>query len=70
MNREQSMYGYLKESCAKTQAVKIKYFNRTITAGELCKRIENTAGFLQAVGVKKGDSVGIALPNIPEAVIS
>lgn len=70
MNTEQSMYAYLKEGCTDEKQKKIIYYNRVIDAGELLRLIDNTAGFLQSLGVKKGVPVGIALPNIPEAVIA
>lgn len=43
---------------------------RTITYGELLREVSRTAYVLKQMGVKKGDSVAIYLPMIPEAVIA
>jgi propionyl-CoA synthetase len=42
----------------------------TTTYGMLLDRVSRTAGFLRALGVRKGDTVIIYMPMIPEAVIS
>ncbi len=42
----------------------------TTTYGMLLDRVARTAGFLRALGVRKGDTVIIYMPMIPEAVIS
>lgn len=64
------MFGYLKEACADKNQKKIIYFGRTIYAEEFLTLIEKTAGYLQSQGIKEGSVVGIALPNIPEAIIA
>ena len=43
---------------------------RTITYGELLREVSSLAGALKQMGVKKGDTVAIYLPMIPEAVIA
>ena len=40
-----------------------------ITYSELKERVSKTAGFLESLGVVKGDKVLIYMPMIPEAVI-
>ena len=43
---------------------------RNITYGELLREVSKTAYVLRQMGVKKGDTVAIYLPMIPEAVIA
>jgi acetyl-CoA synthetase len=43
---------------------------RTITYGELLREVSRVAYVLKQMGVKKGDSVALYLPMIPEAVIA
>lgn len=44
--------------------------NRTITFGELLRQVSEIAGVLKSWGVKKGDTVAVYLPMIPEAVVA
>ncbi|AJV60134.1 BCN_G0037310.mRNA.1.CDS.1 [Saccharomyces cerevisiae] len=44
--------------------------NKIITFGELLRKVSQIAGVLKSWGVKKGDTVAIYLPMIPEAVIA
>lgn len=44
--------------------------SRIITYGELLREVSKMANVLRSFGVKKGDSVAIYLPMIPEAVIA
>lgn len=48
----------------------IIYFGRRITYSELDQFVDKFATALQDLGVKKGDRVGIQLPNIPQFVIA
>lgn len=43
---------------------------RTITYGELLREVSRVAYVLKQMGVKKGDTVALYLPMIPEAVIA
>ncbi|KAK8039273.1 hypothetical protein PG993_007684 [Apiospora rasikravindrae] len=43
---------------------------RTLTYGELLREVSKTAWALKQMGVRKGDTVAIYLPMIPEAVIA
>jgi len=42
----------------------------TLTYGELLREVCKTAHVLKQMGVKKGDTVAIYLPMIPEALIA
>ncbi len=43
---------------------------RQITYGELLKEVSRVAGILDGLGVKKGDTVAVYLPMIPEAIVT
>lgn len=43
---------------------------RTFSYAELLAQVERTAGMLRRLGIKKGDTVGIYLPMVPELVFS
>ena len=43
---------------------------RTITYGELLREVSKLAFVLRQMGVKKGDTIAIYLPMIPEAVVA
>lgn len=43
---------------------------RNITYGELLREVSRVAWTLKQLGVKKGDTVGIYLPMIPEAIVA
>ncbi|MCX7571002.1 long-chain fatty acid--CoA ligase [Tumebacillus sp. DT12] len=48
----------------------VHFFDKTITHGELLKAAVQLSAFLHAKGVRKGDRVGIMLPNVPHYVIA
>jgi len=48
----------------------IIYYGRRITYSELDQLVDKFATALQDLGVKKGDRVGIQLPNVPQFVIA
>ena len=48
----------------------IIYFGKRITYRELDEMVDRFASALQDLGVKKGDRVGIQLPNLPQFVIA
>ena len=48
----------------------IIYFGRRISYRELDEMVDRFAAALQDLGVKKGDRVGVQLPNIPQFVIA
>ena len=43
---------------------------RNVTYGELFREVCKVANVLKGLGVKKGDTVAIYMPMIPEAVIA
>ena len=64
-----SMYAYIKENNPDGKAVKLVYFGRKITFEKLYRAVDCLATYLYERGVKKGDSVILCLPNIPQAVV-
>ena len=64
------MYGYIKENNLDPKEVKLVYFGRKITFDKLWHEVDCLATFLYERGVKKGDSVILCLPNVPQAVIT
>lgn len=63
------MYEYLAEhakDCLDQTA--ISYFNRDISYRSLLMNIRATASAFSSLGVKKGDIVTLALPNVPENI--
>ena len=46
----------------------LEYFKMEISYKEMIKKINKTASALKALGVEKGDTVTICMPNTPEAV--
>jgi len=56
-----------KENPEKTAVV---FFGKEIRFGELDALSNRLAGFLRSIGIKKGDGVMLAMPNIPHYVIS
>ncbi len=47
----------------------LTYFGAEMTYGQLLEHVNRFAAGLQALGVKKGDRVGLMLPNCPQFVI-
>lgn len=66
----QSMYAYIKENNLDNEAIKLVYFGRKFTFGKVWRDVDCLASFLYEHGVKKGDSVVLCLPNIPQAVVA
>lgn len=66
---EGSIYDYLAENTAGyPDNNAILYLGRKISYRVLLKRIHDAASAFAAVGVKAGDIVAVALPNIPENI--
>ena len=64
-----SLYRYLLQTARKYPGYDaLNYFGRKISFRTLTGEISRTARALTAAGVKKGDSVSVCLPNIPQAV--
>lgn len=43
---------------------------RTVTYGELLREVSRVAGVLHSLGVRKGDTVAIYMPMIPETIVA
>src|SRR6185437_3831441 len=48
------------------QRIAIRYFKESITYEQLFERARKAAALFQSLGGKRGDRVGLLLPNIPE----
>src|SRR5699024_425810 len=47
-----------------------RFIGKEISCSELYLQAKKMAGYMQSLGVKKGDRVAIMLPNCPQSVIS
>ena len=66
-----SIYDYLCEMNRDVpDSVAIEYLGWTITYSEFFEMINQAAAAFQHYGVKEGDIVSLAIPNIPENVIA
>ena len=70
MDANKSMYDYLKDAISGYDGEKIYYFGSSINAYDCLKYIESVATYLRGIGIKKGDVVGICLPNIPQGIFA
>ena len=50
-------------------AIAYDFFGRTSTYRQMADEIDTCANALEAIGLKKGDRLTIALPTIPQGVI-
>ena len=67
---EGSLTAFLEEAAGKYQDhIALTQGERRVTYGELLNLTEKMAAALSEAGVKKGDRVGLMLPNCPEYVI-
>ncbi|MBO5304587.1 MAG: AMP-binding protein, partial [Clostridia bacterium] len=69
-NTNQSMIGYIKDALTDLKQTKISYFGNKFSAEEVFNDVACVGTFLKHNGVKKGDSVIICLPNIPQGVVA
>ncbi len=68
---ESSMYEFLVERTASAlEDVAIEFEGAQTTYSELLSQIDAVAVSLLALGIKKGDVITIASPNIPQAVVT
>lgn len=66
-----SMYEYLiKCNEDRHDAVAIEYFKWKITMGDFIDKVDHISAGFVSLGVKPGDIVTLALPNIPENIIA
>lgn len=70
INKNQSMYMYLKEGCTEQNQLKLIYFEKKFTSKMMFSEIDRVCGYLYSLKVKPGDPIGIALPNMPEAIFT
>jgi long-chain acyl-CoA synthetase len=67
---EKSLYSILSEAAARhPDKPAIAWFGKHIPYRELESQVEKFSAVLAALGVKKGDRVGLLLPNCPQYVI-
>ncbi len=65
------MYQYLlREGLTNPTDTKVVFFGQEIKTADLIYHIDKIASYLVSKGVKKGDSVGVCLPNFPHAIIA
>lgn len=66
-----SMYEFMVECTGdRLDDTAITYFNYTLTYGQLIEKADHIAAGFANLGVKAGDVVTLAIPNIPENVIA
>lgn len=70
MEKSLSMYDYVKNNIQNLNDEKIIFENNVISAGKMFEDIDYVSAFLYKQGIRKGDTVGVCLPNIPQAVIA
>jgi long-chain acyl-CoA synthetase len=68
---EGSLYDLVDGSVARfAQNVALEFFGRTTTYAEMGDRILRAAEGLRVLGVQKGDTVALVLPNCPQHVVA
>ncbi|SFR73634.1 long-chain acyl-CoA synthetase [Agromyces sp. CF514] len=68
---EGSLYDLLATSVAEHPAsVALEFFGRETTYAELGEQVERAAEGLRLLGVQKGDTVAIVLPNCPQHIVA
>lgn len=68
MNLNQSMYDYLLSGKFSPSFTAIVFYHKKISFKKFIKEVNKVAASLNERGIVKGDSITIALPNIPSAV--
>lgn len=69
MNVDQSIFGYVRDYLNKPDKIKIEYYGSSFTEREFLSYALRVGGYLTEKGFA-GKTVGIMLPNIPEAVFA
>src|SRR5699024_10954431 len=68
---EKPLHTFLQDGAARFKEKKALHFmGKEISFSELYLQAKKMAGYMQSLGVKKGDRVAIMLPNCPQSVIS
>ena len=66
---DRSVYDHLRKYANEYSGLcALEYYGRKISYRDLLREVNRCACALAAAGVKKGDSISICLPNIPQAV--
>lgn len=65
-----SMYEYLKARDKGDNRPLISYYNTRISTNAFFEQVDKVANALCALGVGKGDSIALCLPNIPNAIFA
>ncbi len=64
-----SLYGVIEQACkAYSSSVAVDFLGKKITYAEFYDKIDDAARAFYTAGVRKGDRVTVALPNIPQAL--
>ena len=67
---DNSMYGLLCQSASKyPENIAYDFMGKSASYTEFLREVDTCAKALGAIGVKKGDTVTVCLPNIPQAII-
>lgn len=66
MNVDKGIFAYLSDWLKEPEKILLEYYSARFTQSEVRERVLKTAGFLLKNGIG-GKSIGIMLPNIPEA---
>jgi len=67
---EVSIFEYMESRCTDYNLTAIEYFGKKISYKEMFKKIDQVARAFHSMGIEKGDSVALLLPNTPESVYS
>lgn len=70
MDIYQSLFGFMDGYSEEAGDVALAYRGKHISRRRFYSEIDRIAAALQAEGIKKGDSVALCLPNVPEAAIA
>lgn len=66
-----TVQNYLKQSAEKfPDKVAIHFMGKELTYQQVYRYSQKLAGYLQSLGIEKGDRVAIMLPNTPQSIIS
>jgi long-chain acyl-CoA synthetase len=68
---DKPLHYYLEQSAKEfPEKIAIHFMGKELTYKNLYEEALKVGGYLQKIGIKKGDRVAIMLPNIPQSVIS
>lgn len=70
MSIRTSMYGYIRSRYAGDNREVMNYYGKPVSGDEFYRDIDKLADYLSYIGVQRGDSVVICLPNMPNSAIA